>query len=66
MEGSGYGIVCCVGVNSHLGKLNSKLQEKPNESTILNKNLANLAKLMVTCGCVMASIMFIVLTSYFA
>ena len=27
LEGNGYGIVCCVGINSHLGKLRQNIEK---------------------------------------
>ncbi len=64
MKGSGYAIVCCVGENSFLGKVNSKIDKTDSTTNILNQNIANLAKIMVKAGCCMATLMFSILFSY--
>ena len=63
-KGSGYAMVCCVGENSFLGKLNSKIDKTDSTTNILNENIANLAKIMVKAGFLMATLMFSILFSY--
>jgi len=36
LEGTGYGMVCCVGENSFLGKVNSKIDKSDATTNILN------------------------------
>ncbi len=61
-------MVCCVGPYSKAGKLkNVEDPQKPEQINLsASKTIGDLAKFMIILGCILGTLMFVILTTYAA